>query len=131
MPFKQRSQVNREVGFRYGTSDDWICRFSEKSCEQKLDRVSPLKTDHPLCRWTTLSNIYIYIYICSTLRSWLREISTKIKSCPLDWRTTIHWNVILALFQHNHICQDCWKNTRSSFECMVILQSRGQGPDAC
>ena len=24
-----------------------------------------------------------------------------------------------------------WKNTRSTFECMVILQSRGQGPDSC
>ena len=51
--------------------------------------------------------------------------------CPLDWRTTIHLNVVLAIFQHNNICQDCWKNTMSTFECMVILQSRGQGPDSC
>ena len=26
------------------------------------------------------------------------------------------------------MCQDCWKNTRSTFKCMVILKSRGQGP---
>ena len=46
--------------------------------------------------------------------------------CPLDLRTIIHWNVNLAIFQYNHICQDCWKNTRSKFKCVVILQSRGQ-----
>ena len=40
----------------------------------------------------------------------------------------MHWNVVLAIFQHNHICQDCWKNTRSTFECMIIFTSRGQGP---
>ena len=37
-------------------------------------------------------------------------------------------NVVLVIFQHNNIHQDCWKNTRSTFECMVILKSRGQGP---
>ena len=30
--------------------------------------------------------------------------------------------------QHNHICQDFWKNIRSTFECMVVFKSRGQGP---
>ena len=69
--------------------------------------------------------------ISSTLRSWLHYISTRIKFCPLDWRTTIRWNVILAIFQHNYICQDSWKNTKSTFECMVILQSRGQCLDSC
>ena len=34
--------------------------------------------------------------------------------------------VVLAIFQHNQICQDCWKNTRSTLECMVILKSRGK-----
>ena len=34
-------------------------------------------------------------------------------------------------FQHNYICQRCWKNTISTFECMVNLQSRGQGPEFC
>ena len=66
--------------------------------------------------------------IHSTLRSWLHWISTRLKFCPLDWRTTIHWNVAQAIFQHNHICQDHWKNIRSTFECMVLLKSRGQGP---
>ena len=52
----------------------------------------------------------------------------KNKKFPLDWRTIIHWNVVLAIFQHNTICQDCWKSTRSTFECVVILQSREQDP---
>ena len=30
-----------------------------------------------------------------------------------------------AIFQHNNLCQDCWKNTLSTFKCMVILKSRG------
>ena len=68
--------------------------------------------------------MFVSFFISSTLRSWLHKISTRIKFCPLDWRTTL-----LAIFQYNDICQDCWKNTRLTFDCMVILQSRGQGPD--
>ena len=37
-------------------------------------------------------------------------------------------NFFLAVFQHNHIFQDCWKNTQSTIECMIILKSRGHGP---
>ena len=60
-------------------------------------------------------------HIRSTPRSWLHLISTIINVCPLDWRTTIHWNFVLAIFQH---IQDCSR----SFEYMVILNSREQGP---
>ena len=63
--------------------------------------------------------------VSSTLRSWLHS---RIKFCPLDWRSTLNWNVVLTIFQHDHICQDCWKNTRSTFECTVIPKSRGQAP---
>ena len=55
----------------------------------------------------------------------------KNKIVSLDFRTSIQWNVDLAIFQHNNIYQDCWKNTSSILECMVILLSRGQGPDSC
>ena len=41
----------------------------------------------------------------------------------------VFWvNVVLEFFQHNHIFPDCWKNTISPFECMVILKARGLGP---
>ena len=33
----------------------------------------------------------------------------------LDWRTIIHWNVVPAIFQHNHIYQGCWKIARPTF----------------
>ena len=46
----------------------------------------------------------------------------------MDWKTTLPWNNVLAIFQHNHICQDSWKNVRSTFKWMIILKSRGQGP---
>ena len=72
-----------------------------------------------------------WLQVCSTLRSWLHKIATRINFCPLDWRTTKHWNVVLVIFQHNHICQDCWKNTKSTYDCMFILKSRGQGPESC
>ena len=54
-------------------------------------------------------------------------MSTRITLFPPDLRTAIHWNVVQAIFQHNHVCQDCWKNTKSTFKCMIILKSRGQG----
>ena len=46
----------------------------------------------------------------------------------MDWRTSIYWNVVLTIFQHINICKYFWKNTRSTFDCIVILKSRGQGP---
>ena len=37
-------------------------------------------------------------------------------------------NHTLKCCSGNFPCQDCWKNTRSTFDCIVILKSRGQGP---
>ena len=74
-----------------------------------------------------LSQGKIILFLSSTLTSCLHWISTRIKFCPLDWWITIHLNVVRAIFQHNYKCQDCWKSIRSTFECMVILKSRGQG----
>ena len=62
--------------------------------------------------------------ICSNLRSWLH---LELKSWPLDWRTNLYSNVDLAISQHSQIYQGCCKNTKSTFQCLVFLQSRGQG----
>ena len=32
----------------------------------------------------------------------------------LGWRTTIHWNVVPAIFQYNHIYQGCWKAVKAT-----------------
>ena len=31
-------------------------------------------------------------------------------------------------FQHHHIHQGCWKNPRTAFQCIIVVQSRGQCP---
>ena len=49
----------------------------------------------------------------------------------LDWRTTIHWNVGLANFQHPWYTWFCWKIAGTTFPCIVVLQSRRKGPDSC
>ena len=50
---------------------------------------------------------------------------------PHDWRTTIRCNVGLAIFQHHYIYQGPWKNARSTFQGIVIHQSKGEGPNFC
>ena len=56
------------------------------------------------------------------------KFQQELKSCPLDWRTQIYSNVVPAIFQHNHICQVCWKNTGPTFQWFVVLQFRVRGP---
>ena len=56
------------------------------------------------------------------------KFQQELKHCPLDWKTTIQWNVVLTIFQLNHICQGCWKIVGPTFWCIIFLQSRGQGP---
>ena len=46
--------------------------------------------------------------------------------CPLDFRITIHQNVDLVFFQQSLHILLCWKTTRTTFQCMLVLQSRGQ-----
>ena len=39
-------------------------------------------------------------------------------SWSLDLRTTIHWNVVPAFFQHNHIYQGYWKNAGTTVQSL-------------
>ena len=45
---------------------------------------------------------------------------------PQDWRTLIHFNVVLTVF---HIDQGVCKTVRTTFWCIIVLQSRGEGPE--
>ena len=45
--------------------------------------------------------------------------------CPLDWRIIIHLNVDLVFFQQSWHIWLCWKIARTTFQRMVVLQSRG------
>ena len=46
----------------------------------------------------------------------------------LDWKTTIHWNFVLAIFQLCHIYQGCWKISGPTYQCIVVPQSRMKDP---
>ena len=59
--------------------------------------------------WELYHHFFWFYFTCSTRRSRLHLISTRIQCCPQDWRTIIHKNVVRVIFQHDHICQDCWK----------------------
>ena len=45
--------------------------------------------------------------------------------CPLDWRITIHSNVDLVFFQQSWHIWLCWKISRTTFQCMIVLQFQG------
>ena len=77
---------------------------------------------------SVLDDICLYTFHSAILAS-LYFNKNKILSPGLENNHTL--KCFLAIFQHNHICQDCSKNTRSTFEGSVIFQSRGQGPDSC
>ena len=48
---------------------------------------------------------------------------------PRDWRTLIHFNVVLTVFHIDHISQGVCKTVRTTFWCIIVLQSRGEGPE--
>ena len=48
---------------------------------------------------------------------------------PRDWRTLIHFNVVLTVFHIDHISQGVCKTVRTPFQCLVVLQLRGKGPE--
>ena len=43
---------------------------------------------------------------------------------------SIHKNCDLLIFQHNHVFQGCWKNTKPTFQWIMVFQSKGPGPDS-
>ena len=85
----------------------------------------------------------ISIHRCSPIQGTMSKKSRKLwdKSvpyfqqeswaCPLDWRTALHWNVGPAFFQQPWHMWSLLKIARTIFQCMVVLQSRGQNSNSC
>ena len=48
---------------------------------------------------------------------------------PRDMRTLIHFNVVPTVFHIDHISQGVCKTVRTTFQCIVVLQLRGEGPE--
>ena len=46
---------------------------------------------------------------------------------PRDWRTLIHFNVVLTVFHIDHISQGLCKTARTTFWWIIVLQLRGEG----
>ena len=66
-----------------------------------------------------------YQYLRSTM------VRFPLGYCPLDWRTSVHWNIIPTLFRECWLMWYPWKIVRTTFQCIVVLQSRGQNPNSC
>ena len=74
--------------------------------------------------YTILFDLYeLYIHV-PLWHSGVIELEKKIQYFPLDWRATIHWNVVPSIFQPNHICQGCWKKnwTNITMFCCSPIQ---------
>ena len=41
----------------------------------------------------------------------------------------IHVNVVLTVFHIDDISQSVFKTVRTTFQCIIVLQSRGDGPE--
>ena len=46
-----------------------------------------------------------------------------------DWRTLIHFNVVLTVFHIGHISQVVCKTVRTKFWCIIVLQLWREGPE--
>ena len=48
---------------------------------------------------------------------------------PPDRKTTMHRNALLITFHAQNISPHAWKIVRTTMQSIVILQSRGEGPE--
>ena len=47
---------------------------------------------------------------------------------PPNWRTMIHWNVLLRVLHTHWDIWSMWKTVGTTLKCINVLQSRGEGP---
>ena len=48
---------------------------------------------------------------------------------PRNWRTLIHFNVVSTISHIDHTSQGVCKNVRNTFQCVIVLQLRGEDPE--
>ena len=58
----------------------------------------------------------------------MHDIKYYLGSSPRNWRTLVHVNVVLTVFHIDNIYQGVCKTGRTIFQCIIVLQSRGEGP---
>ena len=42
----------------------------------------------------------------------------------------LHWNVVPKKFRYDHISQGVWEVVKTTYQCIVVLQLRGEGPES-
>ena len=57
------------------------------------------------------------------------KYSYILEQSPRDWETNIRQNLVLTIFHTQNICHHAWKTVRITLQCIVGLQSRGEGPE--
>ena len=57
------------------------------------------------------------------------KFSHILEQSPRDWEITMHQNIVLTIFHTQNICHHAWKTVRTTLQCIVGLQSRGEGPE--
>ena len=55
--------------------------------------------------------------------------SNILEHSPPGWETTMHQNLVLTTFQTQNMCHHVWKTVRIKLQCIVGLQSRGEGSE--
>ena len=55
------------------------------------------------------------------------QFSDIIEQSPPDWETTMCRNVVLTIFHTQNIYHHAWKTVRTTLQCNVGLQLRGEG----
>ena len=55
------------------------------------------------------------------------KFSYILEKSPCDWKTTVYWNVVLAIFQTQNIRHHAWKTVRTTLQCIVSKVS-GHSP---
>ena len=55
------------------------------------------------------------------------QFSHIIEEPPRNWETTMHQNVVLTIFHTQNIHHYVWKTVRTTLQCFVGLQLRGEG----
>ena len=84
----------------------WLQHYSMYSC-------SPIQGKRSLQVWK-LRNKYVPYF------------QEELGPCSLDWRTMIQWNVSPTFFQQPWHMRQSWIIVGTTFQCMVVFQSRRQ-----
>ena len=93
------------------------------------ERTLPTQKNSAYTRYTYNYNIMFCLLYVALWDPESTKFQCYLGPSPRDWRTLIHFNVVLTVFHIDHISQGVCKTVRTTFQCIVVLQLRGEGPE--